>query len=132
MEPPSKPTVKVINNSGRRLRLKHIRQAVSLALGKHGCDSGFVNVLLTGDDEIRSLNMRFRSVDEPTDVLSFPGDGFPNAPLADIAISVEYAERQAAARRVSVSQELAYLAIHGALHVAGFDDEREGDRAKMV
>ena len=132
MEPPSNTAVTVINNSGRRLKLQTIRQAVAIALARHGRDSGLVNVLLTGDEEIQSLNRRFRSVDEPTDVLSFPGDDFPNAPLGDIAISVEYAERQAAARHVSLAQELAYLSIHGALHLAGLNDETEPDRAAMV
>lgn len=132
MEPPSNLTVAVLNNTGRRLKLQTIRRAVEIALARHGRETGLVNVLLTGDEEIRSLNERFRSVDEPTDVLSFPGDGFPNAPLGDIAISVEYAERQAAARRVTLGQELAYLAIHGALHLAGFDDGTEKNRAEMV
>ena len=43
-----------------------------------------------------------------------------------------YAERQAKKRRVSLSQELGFLAIHGALHLVGFDDETETDRAEMV
>lgn len=132
MEPPSNPSVSVLNNTGRRLRVEPIRRAVRLAMKRHGRETGVVNVLLTGDEEIQSLNKRFRSVDEPTDVLSFPGDGFPNAPLGDIAISVAYAERQAAARRVSLTQELAYLAIHGALHLVGLDDNLDEDRAAMV
>ncbi len=132
MEPPSNPTVTVLNNTGRRLLLEPIRRAIKVALKRHGRETGLVNVLLTGDEEIQSLNKRFRSVDEPTDVLSFPGDGFPNAPLGDIAISVAYADRQAAARRVSLTQELAYLSIHGALHLVGMNDETEKERAAMV
>ena len=88
-------------------------------------------MLLTDDAHIRDLNRQFRGVDESTDVLTFPSapDG---TYLGDIAISVPYAERQALARRVSLTQELAYLAIHGALHLAGFDDEEDADREKMV
>src|SRR5690242_8076161 len=120
MEPPSKTRVTILNESGRRLRLEPLRRAVRSALERHGRENALVNVLLTGDDEIRTLNEKFRNVDEPTDVLTFPAGDFPGAPLGDIAISVPYAERQAAARRVSIGQELGFLSIHGALHLVGF------------
>jgi len=132
MEPPSKTSVTVINQSSRRLRLEPIRRAVWAVLSRHGRETSTVNVLLTGDDEIRSLNKRFRSVDEPTDVLSFPSGDYPGTSLGDVAISVAYADRQAAARGVSLSQELGYLAIHGALHLVGLDDETEPERVAMV
>ena len=89
-------------------------------------------VLLTGDEQIRSLNNRFRGIDESTDVLSFPAGDFPQAPLGDIAISIPYAERQARLRKVSLEQEVAFLGIHGALHLLGFEDETEPDREAMV
>jgi len=137
MEPPSKTRVNVLNQSGRRLRLEPLRQGVSHALARHGCESAVVNVLLTGDDEIRALNQKFRNVDDSTDVLTFPSGDMPvempgEVPLGDIAISVPYAARQAAARGVSLGQEIAYLGIHGALHLVGFDDEEDSDREKMV
>ncbi|MEA2554083.1 MAG: putative rRNA maturation factor [Fimbriimonadaceae bacterium] len=132
MEPPSKTQINVLNSSGNRVRLEPIRRAVGVALRRHGRETAAVNVLLTGDEEIRSLNRQFRNVDEATDVLSFPAGEFPNAPLGDIAISIEYARKQAQARGVSLGQELGYLAIHGALHLVGFDDETEADRARMV
>ena len=132
MEPPSSARVTVLNHSGRRLRIEPIRRAVRVALSRHGRETAAVNVLLTGDEEIRTLNKQFRSVDEATDVLSFPAGDFHRASLGDIAISVAYAERQAAARKVSLAQELAYLSIHGALHLVGFDDETETERAVMV
>ncbi|MFX8316485.1 rRNA maturation RNase YbeY, partial [Acinetobacter baumannii] len=75
------------------------------------------------------MNSEFRGIDQPTDVLTFPADqSVVGAPLGDIAIGVGYATRQARARGVSLTQELCYLAIHGALHLAGFDDETEQDR----
>lgn len=92
-----------------------------------------VCVLLSDDEEVRRLNREFRQIDEATDVLTFPADSsLPGAPLGDIAISVPYAERQAKARGVALAQEIGFLAIHGALHLAGFDDESEPDRIKMV
>jgi len=89
-------------------------------------------VLICDDETIRDLNRRFRATDEATDVLTFPAGEFPGAPLGDIAISLPYAERQAHARGVSVSQEIGFLAIHGALHLLGFDDQTPDDRTGMV
>jgi len=89
-----------------------------------------VSILLTEDAEMQALNAQFRNLDESTDVLTFPAD-IPML-LGDIAISVPYADRQAKVRGVSLSQELAYLAIHGGLHLLGFDDESEDDRKVMI
>jgi len=79
---------------------------------------------------MRELNHRFRNLDESTDVLTFPAPGTDM--LGDIAISIPYAERQAKQRGVSLKQEIGFLAIHGGLHLLGFDDESEDDRRTMV
>ena len=83
------------------------------------------------DTEIQRLNRELRGLDEATDVLTFPAPEFPGAPLGEIAISVEYAAQQAAVRNISLEDELAYLGIHGALHLLGFDDEEEEPRRRM-
>jgi rRNA maturation RNase YbeY len=130
MEPPSTGNITVLNQSGRRLRTAPLRTAAETALSQHGRAFSPVCILLTGDDEVRDLNRRFRGIDENTDVLTFPS-AVPQI-LGDIAISVPYAHRQAEARGVSLAQELGFLAIHGILHLVGFDDEAEADRAEMV
>jgi probable rRNA maturation factor len=109
-----------------------IERAVKSALSRHGKGSESVSILIGTDMIVRALNARFRGIDEATDVLTFPAGDFPGAPLGDIAIALPYAERQARVRGVSLSQELGYLAIHGTLHLLGFDDEVESDRAVMV
>ncbi len=98
----------------------------------HGKPEAQVCLLLTSDEAVHDLNRTYRGIDSSTDVLTFPAGDFPGAPLGDVAISVPYAERQAQARGVSLTQELGYLAIHGGLHLVGFDDESEKDRAQMV
>jgi len=129
MEPPSTRFITVLNESRRRVRTRFLKHAVGVALSQHGHADAEVCVLLTSDDRVQELNRDFRTLDEPTDVLTFPsGEGAGG----DIAIAVAYAERQANVRGVTLEQELAYLAIHGALHLAGFDDECEADRAEMV
>jgi probable rRNA maturation factor len=94
-------------------------------------------VLLTDDAGIRELNRRYRRVDAPTDVLAFPlaiDDAPPAgpAPLGDVVISVETAERQAHAQGHTLAQEMALLLIHGILHLLGNTDETRAGYARMA
>jgi probable rRNA maturation factor len=80
--------------------------------------------LVTGDAELKSLNLRFRGKDAATDVLSFPS-GEKN-PLGDIAISLGRARAQARARGHSIETEVCILLLHGVLHLTGMDHETDG------
>ncbi len=96
-------------------------------MDQHDCE---LSVALVGDDEIRDLNGRYRSRDEPTDVLSFPVDErLPAGPrlIGDVIISVEKAARQARQRRRTLDDELEVLLIHGILHNLGYDHERSDE-----
>jgi probable rRNA maturation factor len=87
---------------------------------------GTVNVLVTGSAELRSLNRRFRSKDQPTDVLSFPpGPGFVNGLAGDIAISADIARKNARRLGHSAVDEIKILALHGVLHLVGYDHEHD-------
>jgi rRNA maturation RNase YbeY len=132
MEPPSSRHVTVLNESRYPVPEGLLEHAVGVALAQHGLEGAEVCLLITSDERIHEMNRIFRGVDEPTDVLTFPSGEESPAPLGDVAISLPYAERQARARGVSLEQELGFLAIHGALHLAGFDDETEPERAGMV
>lgn len=94
---------------------------------------GSVNVLVTGNSAMRSLNARFRGRMKATDVLSFPSDS-PNSHngrfAGEIAISAEIAAQNALRLRHSVALEIKVLALHGILHLAGYDHER--DNGKMA
>ena len=80
--------------------------------------------------EIRVVNRDFRKVDKETDVLSFPG--FPgNAALGDILICLNVAEKQARMYGHSIEREMAFLAVHGLLHLLGYDHEMEEDEIEM-
>lgn len=93
---------------------------------------GDVSVLFTDDKQVRALNRCYRRVDSATDVLTFPAPAqFPES-LGDIAISIDQARLQAKARRVRLLDEVAMLAIHGALHLSGYDDVKKSDREEMV
>lgn len=85
---------------------------------------GEVAVVLAGDGLLRRLNRAYRGKDRPTDVLSFPGDGGESG-LGDVVISVATAERNARGLGRTLLQELDVLALHGFLHVLGYDHETD-------
>lgn len=90
---------------------------------------GAVHVLVTSSSELRSLNRRFRGKDQPTDVLSFPpAPGFVNGLAGDIAISADIAKQNARRLGHSAAQEIKILALHGVLHLAGYDHEQDKGR----
>ena len=95
-----------------------------------------VNILVTSRDELRRLNLRFRKKNKTTDVLSFPAESSSNharqgALAGEIAISAEVAARNAAMLGHSPAIEVKILALHGILHLAGFDHERDnGEMAR--
>ena len=85
---------------------------------------GTVDVLITTSAEMRSLNRRFRGKDKPTDVLSFPAEPDLQRKFAgEIAISAEMAAQNAHALGHSPAQEVKILALHGILHLRGYDHE---------
>jgi probable rRNA maturation factor len=92
---------------------------------------GRVSIALVSDDAVRSLNRRYRGSDQATDVLSFPsGDGASF--LGDIVIARGVARRQARDAGHSVLTELRLLALHGFLHLLGYDHERDDGRMRRV
>ena len=96
-------------------------------------------VMLTDDAGIRTLNRNWRGIDKPTNVLSFPtlqptGSGGPDeAPrmLGDIAIAYETMRREADDEQKPFDHHLSHLAIHGFLHLMGYDHETDDDAEAM-
>lgn len=113
-----------------------IRRAVAAALSRAG-GAGQVTVMLTTAEEIQRLNRDFRNVDAVTDVLTFPaweGEAIlapPDGYLGDIAICVERAAEQADSYGHALDRELAFLAVHGALHLMGYDHIQADEEARM-
>ncbi len=101
-------------------RLRRVLRAAARALRVRG----ELALVLAGDGLLRRLNRDYRGKDETTDVLSFPGEG-GEAGLGDIVISVARAERNARGLGRTLAQELDVLALHGFLHVLGYDHETD-------
>jgi len=96
-----------------------VREAVRLP--------GAVNILVSDDRELRKLNRQFRGKNHPTDVLSFPANDV-NKFAGDLAISVQMAARNARPLGHSTADEVKILVLHGVLHLAGYDHERDNGR----
>ncbi len=99
--------------------------------------SAELSVLLTTDEEVRELNRTYRGIDRTTDVLSFPqheGEGAdPNDPLlGDVVISMDAVERQALEYGHSLEREMAFLTVHGVLHLLGWDHQDPKDEERMM
>ena len=97
---------------------------------------GEVAIALVGDARMRRLNRDYRASDAVTDVLSFPATSPPLPAAAagpgDIVIATGVARRQARAAGHSYQTELRVLALHGLLHLLGFDHHAAGDHGRMV
>jgi probable rRNA maturation factor len=105
-----------------------------------GSDEAEVSLMLVDDQRIHALNLEYRGVDRPTDVLSFalqeemeeePDSEFEDEMLGDIVISIPRARAQAEEYGHSFERELVYLAVHGTLHLLGYDHEEETDKQEM-
>lgn len=119
-----------------------IEQVLSTAANVYGLTADYeVSVLLTNNATIQELNREYRNKDAATDVLSFAlnegepcsaaADIYEGKLLGDIVISLEMAASQALDYGHSLQREVAFLAIHGLLHLLGYDHETEPKRLEM-
>ena len=92
---------------------------------------GEISVLLTDDAAVKELNRAWRKVDKPTNVLSFPAAKAGGGLLGDIAIAYETLEREAAAENKPFLHHLAHLAVHGFLHLLGYDHQTDSQAEAM-
>lgn len=116
--------------AGLRPRL---RRALGSLMQELGYGDHALTVVLTGDDEIRSLKKQHWGEDEATDVLSFPtfepGDPFVPPHLGDIIISLDTAARQACQQGHGLEDEVLILAAHSLWHLLGHDHTTEAEWA---
>ena len=119
---------------------ENVRAAAEKVGELYGVENGEVSVTLTNNDYIHQLNRKYRQIDRPTDVLSFALNeseepDIENGPdinvLGDIILSVERAEEQAVDYGHSLRREIAFLTVHGMLHLLGYDHMEEEERLEM-
>jgi len=116
--------------------IEMLNQVVA-ASGKYGeaPDNCEVSISIVGSDEIKTLNQDYRGKDETTDVLSFPVSEElamgPDVSLGDIVICMDVAKAQADEYGHTIERELAFLVVHGMLHLLGYDHETPEDETEM-
>ncbi|MGB2852887.1 MAG: rRNA maturation RNase YbeY [Dehalococcoidia bacterium] len=119
-----------------------LRRVVAETLAAEGANSpAELGLVVTGDERIRQLNKSYRGVDEATDVLSFAlledsDASFVNPPdgvlhLGEVILSYPRAVVQAEEHHHPVEREVAFLVVHGVLHLLGHEHEQPHDEAKM-
>ncbi len=122
--------ITVTNASGARYRgQRQMIASVQKTLKGHKVNNARVDIVLLTDRRIRTLNKQYLKHDYATDVITFPVEDQPL--YGEIYVSLETARRQAHEYRVTVVNELCRLAVHGALHLLGYDDAEKADREAM-
>ena len=150
MHPSSTPKVDIdiLPSFNRRVTKTWLRNIVTVALGKFIFSRPVsISIFIADDSTLKELNLRYRGIDETTDVLAFsfhdslydePEDitvfDFPSHgtdELGDIVISYPQAIRQAKENKKTIHSELALLLVHGVLHIMGYDHAEEEDERVM-
>ena len=132
--------------------LQKTKDALKKAVGLEGLGDVDLCIAFTDDEGIRKLNAQYRDMDKSTDVLSFPanmllkpiseygedeelalesGETEGSVALGDIAISLDTAARQAEEYGNTLEEEIAFLAVHGILHLMGYDHIEPDDEVVM-
>ena len=113
-----------------------LRRWAGAALGTRGAGRELA-LQTVGPQRMRALNRRYRGKDKPTNVLAFPapevsaGTAAVPAPLGDVVICPAVLRREAREQGKPERAHWAHLVVHGALHLAGYDHERDADAARM-
>jgi probable rRNA maturation factor len=108
-----------------------LKTAVQTTLSHEQIEAAALSILLTGDADIQKMNQEYRGEDRPTDVLSFEAGTELGEYLGDIAISVETAVAQASTAGHDLVEELQLLAVHGTLHLLGYDHLHSEEKEVM-
>ena len=115
--------------------IPYVQRAICVALREEEVPEGHsVSILLTDDDQIAKLHLEHMGIEGPTDVMSWPASDFERENfhfLGDIAVSCETAEAQARDQGHPVETEVSVLAVHGLLHLLGWDDQTPQEREEM-
>ena len=128
--------INIVNLTRQKLSNKYLSEAAQYA-ARFLHIKGELSVVVAGDKKLRNLNGEYRNKDKVTDVLSFPPAMFSPGSLGEIFININDCSKPAKYLEVlgfkaSRDYILLFLLIHGLLHLAGYDDEKEKDRLEMI
>jgi probable rRNA maturation factor len=117
---------------------ERLTEAVQSVLSMHDVSAqAMVSVIIGTDEQLREMNMRYRGIDEATDILSFPSQPLPEGVdedsgyLGDIIIALPYVASRARRENHNLHDELLLLLVHGSLHLIGYDHDTQENQAEM-
>ncbi|NUY39801.1 rRNA maturation RNase YbeY [Wolbachia endosymbiont of Litomosoides brasiliensis] len=118
IEDPEGFTLNVINAFLKELKIGQYKPNISIALAD--------------DDLLHQLNLRFRQMDKPTNVLSFPCEQLSSeCDLGDIAISIDTVRKESDKYHIPILAHVAHMLVHGLLHLVGYDHQKKGEEVVM-
>ena len=129
--------VEIFNETTEELDLKFLKQLIDYALEYKKLDKVIFNVIFVDNEKIRKINREYRQIDKETDVISFALEDNEEIKfefgrlLGDIYISVTKMKQQAKEYGHSEKREMAFLTIHGLLHLLGYDHMNKNDEEVM-
>jgi len=130
--------IEIINRQrSKPINAKPLRELGERALRTIGSRKQAATIVFVSDAAIRKLNKQFRGKDQVTDVLSFPSEAEPfeaenQSQLGEVVISVQRAADQAKQNRLTFSNEVEQLILHGLLHLCGYDHETDDGKMNRL
>jgi len=130
--------IEIINRQrSKPINAKPLRELGERALRTIGSRKQAATIVFVSDAAIRKLNKQFRGKDQVTDVLSFPSEAEPfeaenQSQLGEVVISVQRAVDQAKQNRLTFSNEVEQLILHGLLHLCGYDHETDDGKMNRL
>ncbi|MBR3523589.1 MAG: rRNA maturation RNase YbeY [Bacilli bacterium] len=128
----------IINNTKENIEeINNLNEFIDFALKYLKLKKVIFNIIFVDDTYIHNLNKEYRGIDRPTDVISFALEDDQSfiktdfKVLGDIYISLDTAKKQAEEYQHSLKREISFLAIHGLLHLLGYDHMKKEDEEKM-
>ena len=120
--------MEIVNETKWRVDEEWVKRVIDFVIEKEGKE-GDISIAFVEKDKMRELNSRFRGKDYPTDVLTFPyGDDM----LGEIIVCPDVVEEDAKEYGISFKEELLRTLVHAALHLCGYDHERDTSRAEEM
>ena len=129
------PVEIVRRGAGKQFPSRRLKKVALTVLGLVEQENVELSLALVGNAEMQKLNAKYRRMNHPTDVLSFPMEEKllqETRLLGDVIISVERAAEQAWERRRTLDEEMTTLLIHGIVHLLGYDHERSAKDARIM
>ncbi len=127
----------IFNETNEKIEeINDMTQVLNVAIKQQQLDNIEFNVIIVDNEYIHNLNRDYRKIDRPTDVITFALEDYEDIKLehrmlGDIYISIDKAHEQAQSYGHSLKREICFLAVHGFLHLLGFDHMNETDEKEM-